>query len=942
MRRCKISRTGFWTVKKQGEKYDLSLRRWDWITGLVIWVATGWLAPAVTAAEVSALAILGPTEHTYGVATLEIPLDVPILGQAAPPVTVSSDAGRVLFPVGEDVSARITRPSEQPVPEPGSGRLLGRLGQLLREITDKDAPTEQVVARRVSFLFTGSQPLKVRVADEVGELGVYELTPVADPQAFSQRMTDWWTAYTKTAKQQIDGGDYPPWVQTYLIAMLSGRTGNGLPQWFTQTKEPQDLLWETLQYLAGAEQVTREIFRHTAAGLTDQNQPRSVQPDVAALRPLPAGPVWKQPKLPTIDPAVETESIAARVPPECFYFRFGSFQNYLWFLDLTNEYDGDISRMINLRGTADGATERFQSQIAVKISDLSRMFGESVVKDQAVIGEDLFTADGASMGVVIESNNAFLLRSSMGSDRNKRAQSDPSLTIQNVDIDGHQVSFLSRPDNSVRSYFAEDNGFFLITNSETLVKRFFEVGKSGKSLAATDSFRLSRMLVPTSRGDTIFVYFSPQMLQGLVSPKYLIELRRRLSSDSDISLVHLARLAAASEGIRGEGDRPIGIDELIEKGFLPVSFGNRSDGSGVVWVGEQVIDTLRGARGTFLPIADIDIQQVTPHEAEWYSRIASEYSNRFPQIDPIIVALRRDDSAIDATLERVSIHAEIAPLTPEKYGKWAEQLGPPTGVVMRFAPDDIVSLQAHVASDQLGPPTHLFAAIKDTFPPEPKDFDGLFKAYRSLRQLPSYLGAWPQPGALDRLPLGIGRGRPVGPGMYKLLGGLYRYSGGGFSVLSFQKEILESSLAFLEAVEVEQEATARGRIGSLLGSQLEGWVNNQLYQRAARSSLAGAEFLNLLTQQLHVPPQQSFETARTVLNAPLQCSLGGQYQYNAQSKRWQSTAWNGSVPPAEPPADYTSPLLIWFRGGHFTLTQYADRLVADAVITVARHNRPNP
>ena len=540
------------------------------------------------------------------------------------------------------------------------------------------------------------------------------------------------------------------------------------------------------------------------------------------------------------------------------------------------------------------------------------------------------------MGVIMKSTNAFLLRSSLSSDRSQRAGASDAVTLKDVKIAGRSVSFLSSADNAVRSFLAEDKGYFLITNSKTLVERFFQVGESGQSLAASPSFRLSRSLVPTSRDDTIFAYFSPEMLQGLVSPEYMIELRRRSSAESDVSLVHLARLAASAEGVATEGGEMLGVEELIDKGFLPVSFGNRSDGSGVVSFGDRVIDTMRGVRGTFLPIADVEIDSVTRQESDWYSGIAREYSERFPQMDPIIVALRREDVPGDKTLERISVHAEIAPLTPEKYGKWAKQLGPPTGVAMRFAPDDIVALQAHVASETIGPPTHLFAAIKDTFPPDPEEFDGILKTYWALRQLPAYLGAWPQPGALDRLPLGIGRGRPVGPGLSKLIGGLYRYTGGGFSVLSFQPEVLNATLPFLEATDVGEPATVRGRIGSLLGSQLEGWVNNQLYQRAAKSSRAGAEFLNLFSQQLRVKPEEVLQKVTLVLGVPLQCSLGGEYQFDPSQKRWRSTAWNGNEPPANPAADYISPLLHWFRGGEFTMTQYADRLVADVQMTVAR------
>ena len=203
------------------------------------------------------------------------------------------------------------------------------------------------------------------------------------------------------------------------------------------------------------------------------------------------------------------------------------------------------------------------------------------------------------------------------------------------------------------------------------------------------------------------------------------------------------------------------------------------------------------------------VDAVTTEEAEWYAGIASAYTDTFPQMDPIMLGFqRRTDPALPG-IEQLHVHAEIAPLIPAKYGKWAQQLGPPTRVAIKFAPDDIVTLQAHVASEQLGPPTHLFAGIKDTIPPNPDDFDGIIKSYWALKQLPAYLGAWPQPGALDRLPLGLGRGRPVGPGMNRLLGGLYRYTGDGFSIVSFQPRVLEASLPFVSATDVDDLAQIR-------------------------------------------------------------------------------------------------------------------------------------
>ena len=169
-----------------------------------------------------------------------------------------------------------------------------------------------------------------------------------------------------------------------------------------------------------------------------------------------------------------------------------------------------------------------------------------------------------------------------------------------------------------------------------------------------------------------------------------------------------------------------------------------------------------------------------------------------------------------------------------------------------------------------------------------------------------------------------------------MIGGLYRYTDDGFSVLSFQSDVLTSTLPFLEAKDVENLATVRVRIGSLKGSQLEGYVNDQLYRRAAVSSEAGANFLNLLSRQLKVAPENALTTASSILGNQLQCPLGGDYQYSQASARWMSTAWNGSSPPRRVPGGYVSSVLNWFRGAEATMTQYADRLVADAAVTIKR------
>ena len=207
---------------------------------------------------------------------------------------------------------------------------------------------------------------------------------------------------------------------------------------------------------------------------------------------------------------------------------------------------------------------------------------------------------------------------------------------------------------------------------------------------------------------------------------------------------------------------------------------------------------------------------------------------------------------------------------------------------------------------------------------------------RLLKTTPGYLGAWPQPGTLDRLPLGLGRGVPVGPGMSRLIGGIYRYTDGQFSILSFYPDLMQASLPFLAAVDVDNTAQVRLRVGDLHGSRIESWVNGQLYDRARESSVAGAGFLSLLSRQLKVQPELVLTSSQRILGTELQCTLGGQYEYSPSGGEWISTAWGGQSAPLVPPADYVAPAMKWFRGTNAALTQYDDRLVCDAVIDVAR------
>ncbi|WP_153555548.1 hypothetical protein [Roseimaritima sediminicola] len=906
--------------------------------GLGVLAAGPWMARAQgpidpAPAAPPAVKVTAVAGEPFGVARVQLPLSLSEFLVSGREISVTDVQGRVQYPVSRNIvpEAGPARPDESIIDRGARRRrALRRLEMALQNLTTP--PEQRATGREVYFLFRGRQPFAVQFSGAT-ELAL-EVRPTAAADQHRMLLDGWWQAYGETAVHAIENASYPPFVETYLLSMLSRRLDLPYPQAAENALAEREQQWSSvLEMIGGTERLRATLLEQAAARV-------SATQALASL-PLPEPPAWQDGPPIDLPEEVIVEETARHVPPECFYLRFGSIENYLWFTDLSRLYGGDITAMVSLRGVNQGGTRRVEDQLAMKLTEVSRLLGATVVEDQAIVGTDLFLSEGASLGVLIKSKNNFLLDASLRNERSGRARAESDATLEDVEIAGRSVSLLSTPDNRLRSFLAVHGSYFLVSNSRHLVERFFAVADGAPSLGETREFQLARRLMPVDRQDTLFAYFSPGMLRNLVGPKYQIELRRRLVSHADISLLRLAALTAAGEG------RPLeSIEDLMAAGYLPRGFGLRPDGSGPLRQQDRVVDSLRGSRGSFLPIADVAIDSVTEEEAAWYRRRADYFSEHWKQFDPIMVGIGRND--IEGGMERLTIHAEVAPLVPEKYGTLARQLGPPTRASIRFAPDDIVSVQAHVESPELGgtiPPHHLFAAIKDAHPPEPEQFSGVLRTYMALRALPGYLGAWPQPGLLDRLPLGLGQGVLVEPGLTRLLGGLYRFQGGDFSVLSFQPEVLANSLPEIAVVQSDDEAQVRLHVGNLVGSQLEGWVNDQLYQQAAELSQAGAAFLDRLSEQLKLDEASALAASEQLLDARLVCPLGGEYERREtpRGRRWVSTAWDSTAaaPHRHAPPDYTAPVLKWFRGADANLTQYEDRLVIDAAIDT-QHERPGP
>lgn len=866
----------------------------------------------------------------FGVFSVEVPLPPGFTNDSAR-VLIQDAENRIFYPAVTVQSVEVTEQG----PQPQGGRLIGggalidRLRNAIRGKEKRMIP----VAVRVSALYRGAGPLDVQLVGDIQQR--FTIQPVAAPNIHERMLSEWWEDYLVEAKRSVDAGDHPTLIQKYLTSMLARRLGVEYVDLDPPDpdKKPLAQPLDTLALLAAIEPLRDELLEDVL---------RSPNSAAESNHPVPPPPNWIPTGLPAVPPDVVVESIATRVPPECFYLRFGSFNNYLWFQELSTRFGGDIGQAVLMRGFNYEASARIERMLAAKLTAIAKMFGDKIVDDMALIGSDLYVKEGASLGVIFSTKNAALLVTSMQADRRAAAKANGSASLETVTILGKEVSLLSTPDNRLRSFMASDGDFVFVTTSSTLMRRFLEVGGGEPSLASNPAFKWARAWMPEANNYSVFAYFSPEFFHQLVSPQYQIELRRRLESIAHLEIAEVASAAATAEGIVSDD-----VGEMQKAGLLPTWFDQRADGARTLNNNGQWIDSLRGGRGSYLPIADVELTSVSDVEAEGYGKIASFYQDQWRQMDPLLVGLRRFELEGHPGVERVALEGYIAPFGKQKYGWIASLLGPATNVEITQPQDDVAAVQLHMSgANPLGRPTqdyHLFGGVKDMLPPAPEETKGLIKTLRALQATPAYVGAWPMPGLLDQLPLGLGGGPPDYAGYSRMLGGLVRWQGGGYSLLSFDRTIIDNTIPQLATLVAPDNAQARLRVNNLQGTKVSSWINGQWYARGWSSSHGNTRLLDTFNQQLKVPGAEALDAAQQLLDVRLQCPLGGEFRFeplpgNAGRSGgwWVSSAWRESVlmPNGKvgPPQQYSAPWLNWFRGGNLHLTQLPERVAVVGTI----------
>jgi hypothetical protein len=780
----------------------------------------------------------------------------------------------------------------------------------------------------VFFLFIGEEPLDLSLSVAGG--GRIRIQPRRDDVAHSRLVDNWWQEYTDSTRRAGGTSEYPRMVDEYLLTMLAGRMGLRLPQQsFSLFNLNQRELDISLGELTGAEPTRLRIQREVM--LPSSNRPQ------AATEPLPKPIETSPPEDLDLPPDIAVEPLAAHVPEECFYVRFGTFNNYLWFRHVMEDFGGDLRNLVSMRGVDFRINEKVEQQLVLRETALAELLGPRVIADVALVGQDMFLREGPAIGMLFQANNNLALRTDIRSQRAAALERHKDAKETTIDIDGHSVSFLSTPDNRIRSFYAADGDFHFVTTSRTMARRFFEAGAGKRALGGSAEFRLARSKMPLSRDDTVFAYLSAAFFENLAGPQYRIESQRRLLATSEIDVVQIARLAARNEGFKSGG-----IDDLARAGFVPSGFGEHADGSRVELPPDgAAYNSLRGAEGFFTPVPDVAFDSVTPAEARSYEEFAQLIAGRWQRLDPVMVAVKRY-AGEQPGLEHVVLDARVAPFAAQNYKTIMNYVGQPSSEHVAPLAGNLAWFEA-VLRSQAPEPTHVYAGIRNIGVPWEIPLGEALGSLGVLFRIKYYFGGWPGAGPMQFF--GIRDDLPVDPqGFGRARLGLWQRTLGPFVTGSPDFEVLADITSRLEIVRAERPAQLWVDVADVGASELSELINGIGYFRARQVTGGNVHFLQRMTTQLGVSPDRALVAAEDLLNARLICALGGEFKLEGPrggQTAWTSTAWDESASRliTQVPRGFMAPPLDWFRGMQLDGSVTSEEVSAFAVVKMYRRPR---
>lgn len=341
----------------------------------------------------------------------------------------------------------------------------------------------------------------------------------------------------------------------------------------------------------------------------------------------------------------QTDPLAACVPFDQHAIFFPSFTAMTEMMDEADADGTPVLQLLEPRSEDANARGRYQKQLCLELSDLSRLLGPQVINGVAFTGSDPYLRTGTDIGVLFETKSPAVLQTFIAARQTAVKQANSAVKAVSGEIEGVHYTGVVSPDRSVCSYVAALDQIVIVSNSLYQLGCLVRAAKGKKaSLATQDEYTFFRSRY--ARGDkdeTAFLILTDATIRRWCGPQWRIANSRRTRVAAALAELQAAHFDELARGNVRPG-RPLATD---------LSAGEAGE---VQLASNGVLSSTYGTLDFLTPIAEIPLAKVTQAEADAYNRWRNGYQQNWRQyFDPIAVRF-------SVSARRLSAEITVMPL----------------------------------------------------------------------------------------------------------------------------------------------------------------------------------------------------------------------------------------------------------------------------------------
>ncbi|NQT54410.1 hypothetical protein HQ576_20305, partial [bacterium] len=258
--------------------------------------------------------------------------------------------------------------------------------------------------------------------------------------------------------------------------------------------------------------------------------------------------------------------MASLVPFDSYYCHFTSISKQIATSDLVEQWGTSLLRMLSVSARDSDLPSKYQTQLCIGVSALTRLFGDLVIGEMAFTGSDPFLKEGSDLTAIIHVKNRPVFDRQMQAYIDTALKTHRAARLSAADYQGVAIRSVATPDRRVCSHSCYLGDYKVYANSLDALKRVIDThAKRRQSLAAEPDFRYMRTIFPAKpEEEDGFLYLSDAFIRKLVGPRWKIEAQRRIICQN-----HLRMITNAATLYRAELRAAPTLATLLEREYLP-------------------------------------------------------------------------------------------------------------------------------------------------------------------------------------------------------------------------------------------------------------------------------------------------------------------------------------------------------------------------------------